>query len=765
MTQSLRRPPLQWSTQLEVLPEAQTAILKGDRIILPSSALEGLLAAARSKPEPYPTFDRPNPQGFFQEFNATEGIARIDDALPYPLSFRLVNPANGRVLYVGVREFTALEGRIGLSAFVRHALNVDSGGKDQDQPGDDEAALPRITVHVVDLPKGTFVKLRPLEAGYDVDNWKAFLEQQLRDTYTTLTIGEEITIVAGKERLRFLVDELRPDPNAVSIIDTDLEVDIEPLSEEQARETLEKLATKSQKAFGGKLESSQGGQIDLDDNVAGQVGQGHYVDYSLSDPGQKLDLTIEITNLDESRDVDLFVTPFNSRHRSSARQDYHIFADMSSAVSKTIRISHSNADFEHSERLLFSVRGWPEEDENVATDRPPIRYNLHVSSSAPRIDEHPPLTNGEAKMGADEERCPNCFQAIPKRTILLHQNFCQRNNVFCHQCRSVFQKSSQDWKGHWHCPHDSAYGNSTSSKAKHDFLFHERHPCPSCDYLGANVSDLAFHRATSCLAKTILCQFCHLEVPQQGAGDPSQDSAEVLLSGLTPHEVTDGARTTECHICARIVRMRDMAAHLKNHSFQRLSRSKPRICRNANCGHTLDQVEKSGDVRHQHTNDLTLCDTCFGPLYVSQYDPDGKAIRRRVERKYLSQLLTGCNQAWCLNEYCKTGRKQKTEFERPINSKEAGLLIRPFLDRLQDIDVPFHLCTDEANQRRRKTAEMLSAEIAEAETTSNRHDGVNKPKGGYDLEWCIAALQLDENLDQARVWLQNIAPQRGEVTT
>src|SRR6202012_559271 len=69
-----------------------------------------------------------------------------------------------------------------------------------------------ITIHVQQLEKGTYVKLRPLEAGYDPEDWKSLLERYLRDNYTTLTRGELLVVPgAHRERFRFLVDKFEPD--------------------------------------------------------------------------------------------------------------------------------------------------------------------------------------------------------------------------------------------------------------------------------------------------------------------------------------------------------------------------------------------------------------------------------------------------------------------------------------------------------------------------------------------------------------------------
>ncbi|KAL9635906.1 MAG: hypothetical protein Q9164_003173 [Protoblastenia rupestris] len=768
MNGNAERPPLKWSTQLIVLSATATPSLKGDKIILPPSALEQLLSAATvtitndARP-PDSSFDPYNPYSFAAERHAREQLVERHQNLPHPLTFRLVNPENGRIVYAGIREFSAEGGAVGLSPFLRETLGIDKSiGKRKDS----ESTLRTLTIHVEELPKGTFVKLRPLEAGYDAEDWKALLEQYLRDTFTTLTNGEEIAIPAGKELFRFLVDGLKPSGEAVSLVDTDLEVDIEPLSEEQARETLSKLANKSLKAPGTKNGSSAGGKIEVGSNEAGQIRPLEYVDYMLDQWDPKQDLVLELRSLDDENDLDIFASPFSQRHRSKPREDSYVFGNLSCRATKRIKIHHTNAEMDNAEALWVSVRGCadPRKPLEQAT---PIQYNLSVSSVNSYIPEQDVSMVDAETLTFDEERCSNCHQAIPKRTMFLHENFCLRNNILCPHCKNVFQKASEAWRDHWHCPQDDDYGNTSSSKIKHDKLMHASRPCPSCDYEAANTPDLAQHRTTTCPGKLILCQFCHLQIPQQGPDDPSPHSAEVILSGLTPHELSDGARTTECHLCYKIVRLRDMSSHLKHHDLQRLSRAKPRICRNVNCGHTLDGVSKTGEVKHQAPrNDLGLCNTCFGPLYVSQYDPDGKALRRRVERKYLSQLLTGCQQPWCRNEYCKTGRKHLglEEEGKTMTSKDAMWLIKPSLENLMNQKTPLQICTDETSQRRRVLADMVAAEKGNGgSTTKGKGKGKEGMDHGYELEWCIAALEVEGgDLDKARGWLKGFAPTRGE---
>ena len=103
---------LVWSSQFSVVSSAKTLHLRGDKIILPPSALEELLSAAtvtvsRVRHPQTSTFDPYNPHSFAAERDARSEILERQQHLPHPLIFRLVNPRNGRVIYAGIREFSA----------------------------------------------------------------------------------------------------------------------------------------------------------------------------------------------------------------------------------------------------------------------------------------------------------------------------------------------------------------------------------------------------------------------------------------------------------------------------------------------------------------------------------------------------------------------------------------------------------------------------------------------------------------------------------
>jgi hypothetical protein len=769
-------PPLTWSSQYAIVPESRIPRLPGDKIILPPSALEQLLAAApivtneSSHPRAYTsTFDPFNPYTYDAERQARAQFQDRQQQLPHPLTFRLVNPDNGRAVYAGIREFSAEDEQVVLSQFLREALGIDPHSENgsaatKDIDGDErmengvEASaqsnkLPRVTVHAAELPKGTFVRLRPLEAGYNPEDWKALLEEHLRKNFTTLTNGEVLEVPGARktESFRFLVDEMKPEGNAICIVDTDLEVDIEPLNEEQARETLKRIAEKARVAPGTAEGSSPGGKLDLFNSFTGQVREGDYVDYELPSWDRSRGLEIELSGADSDDAVDLLVSPFGPRQRARPREDEYILADFSERYPKRIRLEATNTELEDAEALWISVYAYKSPD-SEAEEASPKPFTIRVSA----VDSDKPYTNGTSKPeeethDPDDVQCKNCLQWVPQGRLFLHENFCLRNNTLCPKgCGQVFQKRSPEWEAHWHCPHDASYGNTPTSKSKHDHFSHNEQTCPSCSKTYPSISLLAQHRTTECPGKLILCRFCHLAVPQEG--DPDAPSAEQLLSGLTAHELADGARTTECHLCGRIVRLRELDAHLKHHDLERLSRPAPRICRNVNCGRTLDGASKTGETRANTNgtgNAIGLCGTCFGPLYVSMHDPEGKALKRRIERRYLSQLLTGCGKAWCANEYCKTGRTNKDTSNASLSTKDALPLVKPFVAAAITGAEPLHFCVDESSQKRRAMAEMLSAE-----------PGLTG-QGGYALEWCIAALEAEGgDLGKAREWLGNFALQR-----
>jgi hypothetical protein len=750
-----------WSSQLLVAPPGRAPRLPGDKITLPQSALEQLLAVAPLQAVPgnnrahTSTFDPFNHHTFAAESHARQQSEQRQQQLPHPLTFRIVNPQNGRFVYAGIREFSAEESEVALSALLQDSLGI----KDEDffnidgetqVPTSPETEInpprtgPAVTVHAKQLPKGTYVRLRPLEAGYDPEDWKSLLERYLRDNFTTLTTGELLTVPGTRrESFRFLVDKVFPEGEGICVVDTDLEVDIVALSEEQARETLQKRLEKATRAPGTSRGSSIGGVLSLGENVTAQVLPGDYVDYELRDWNREDTIQVELTTDDS--DLSLFASPFAPRQQGRPRADMHVWGDFSSQSFKKFQLRPTNVALEGAEALYISVHAVSaNEESSKLPQQSPSPYHLRITVSPSDLLDSTEQADEPHEPG--DVQCKNCQQWVPERTLVLHENFCLRNNILCPQCQTVFQKRSAEWENHWHCSHDSGHGNDSPSKEKHDTIFHEHHQCPDCEICLEGLPALALHRTSDCPGKLILCQFCHLLVPQKGDSDPDFHDPEVMLSGLTPHELVDGGRTTECHLCNKIIRLRDMNTHLRHHELERLSQPAPRICVNQNCGRTLKSTGNES---------LGLCNFCFGPLYVDTHDPEGKALRRRIERKYLSQMMTGCGKPWCQNRYCKTAKQNKLGASgSPATMAVADIMkvTRPLVEALNtQPDVPntkpFYFCTDETSQHRRTLAELIAAE------------GHGIEGKGYGLAWCIAGAEAASgDLEKTREWLSKWAP-------
>lgn len=471
----------------------------------------------------------------------------------------------------------------------------------------------------------------------------------------------------------------------------------------------------------------------LENSVEGEVlpGEEHFYSLESWDHAKPLEIELDGIDLSEGDDVDLFIT--TDRLHCKPAVDEHIWGDMSSTFPKRIQVFPNNIELSDAKSLHICVRGWQDPEETGTMDTSTRRYSLFITQADITTEVVDLTVDDDEAPSSDHKRCNNCMQWIPSRTMFLHENFCLRNNVRCPDCNSIFKRGTEG--GHWHCAHDScrAYGNHPHSHLKHTATVHTPRTCPSCAYDASSLPALASHRTSTCPSKLILCGFCHLIVPQEGDDFPD---AEQILSGLSRHEINCGGRTTECDLCGRRTRLRDLEMHLKNHDYQRLTKPLPKICCNPQC------------YRSPAENELGLCSVCFGPLYSSTYDPTGSGLRSRIERRFLRQLLQGCKNPYCNSELCKTGRKNTLGVEEQMGTKEAFPLVKAKPEGL----MPF--CVDETTSMRREMAVAISLESALQ---------VDASKGGYPLEFCCKAIEASNgDYDATRRWLEREGVRTGE---
>ncbi|RPB20700.1 hypothetical protein L211DRAFT_744619, partial [Terfezia boudieri ATCC MYA-4762] len=686
--------------------------------------------------------------------------------LPHPITFRLFNPLNNRYTHAVPREFSAEEGVVVISPFLGEMLGLspspESSPPSAPKGSASASATPsppsqKITISFHPLLKATYARLRPLAAGYDEADWKSLLERELRLGYSTLTAGEILTVTSGGGRYRFLIDKLLPEGSeGVSVVDTDMEVEIVPLSKEQARETVQKkmLKQNSQQGKGwvggARARKEKGGSVRVGELVQGVVARGEYVDFKLEEWDRAKGVAVELTVGGNGGDqevgglVDLLVATSSESGGGAPREDEFIWGDLSSQSTKRVVVGKGNVELaplspeqaegsgegaEGVEYLSIAVHGYSPPD---ASPSPPegeeIFFRLHISQD--EDDLSPPKTTAPTP-SATEKICTNCNQPIPLGTYPLHTAFCHRNNTPCDfspPCRTIFRRNGPPIRNiHWHCPHPdcSALGNDAARGGlqKHLSTFHTSRTCPACGFSARNTPQLAAHRVGGCPSKLALCRFCHLLLPQEGVRDQDTDAAGVgvegerererislyLLSGLTHHELACGSRTTECPVCRSRCRLREFAAHKHMHELERLARPRPVKCGNVNCYRI---VERDG-------NGLGLCPICYGPMYApGVYDPPPYVnLKRRVERKLLTQGLSGCGRAHCTNTWCRTGRGNLglAAFEGGMGGIKREVVM-PLFEKWKSEGGGVgkgggvRFCVDEETQRKRDLVERVCAE-------------------------------------------------------
>ncbi|RRT65771.1 hypothetical protein BHE74_00041729, partial [Ensete ventricosum] len=133
--------------------------------------------------------------------------------IDYPMLFELHNAATERVSHCGVLEFIAEEGMIYMPYWMMQNLLLQEGDI--------------VRVKNATLPKGTYVKLQPHTKDFlDISNPKAILETTLRN-FSCLTTGDSIMVAYNNKKYYIDIVETKPS-SAISIIETDCEVDFAP---------------------------------------------------------------------------------------------------------------------------------------------------------------------------------------------------------------------------------------------------------------------------------------------------------------------------------------------------------------------------------------------------------------------------------------------------------------------------------------------------------------------------------------------------------
>lgn len=145
--------------------------------------------------------------------SALDKLTRLN--ITYPMLFELRNESKDRTSHAGVLEFIADEGRIYLPHWMMQTLLLEQGDL--------------LQVKSTELPQGSFVRIQPQSTDFlDISDPKAVLENALRN-FSTLTKDDVFQISYNEKIYEILVLEVKPAiMDAISVVETDLEVDFAP---------------------------------------------------------------------------------------------------------------------------------------------------------------------------------------------------------------------------------------------------------------------------------------------------------------------------------------------------------------------------------------------------------------------------------------------------------------------------------------------------------------------------------------------------------
>ncbi|KAJ9068973.1 hypothetical protein DSO57_1023183 [Entomophthora muscae] len=582
----------------------------GDKIILPPSLLNDLITS----------FDK----------GASNPIT-LSISLPETPQFNI---------HVGVREFSSVEG---CAVIPRWLFN------DLLKFFDDETSV-NIVIKEAQLQKGTWAKFVHKEGDMKViKNVRAMFEASLRSNFTALTRGQIIRSTYGGKSFSFVVEELKPE-DAVSIVDTDLEIDIiaptvisgeEELFQSTSQTIPKKLHPET------KISLTKLSKEKHVFEFSWEIGVPFYIELSC----------------DKSVGPNLFLLP----EKSEPSEDKHIWVSYGSSREKNIVINSKDPQFKSSQYTL-AVEGGID-----------CRYSLfvgiHVSKDAEVLD-------------SSQVTCSNCFTAVSKEKYQMHEIFCSRNNIACHSCNKVFLK--KEFSQHWHCPVCSIAGD-TEDENIHMAFFHEPNVC-SCGASCEGRHGLSRHKIIDCPERLMECRYCHILVAH---GSMSQKPEDLLLN-LTIHESYCGDKTITCTKCSTHVSLKKVRVHAKYHEYLRQRQPLPfKRCSNFGCSRP----------QPKETNAMSLCQSCFGPFWSPNHDPGYKNLMSRVARRYHLQLTQGCQNSWCINPHCATSSGNA------LDPTSAAIALVSFLKVPLPVDGQCFLCVDSASAQKWVLLQQLLEQV------------------------------------------------------
>jgi hypothetical protein len=393
-------------------------------------------------------------------------------------------------------EFTAEQDCVEIPSEIAQLLNVDN------------YAL--ITIQKTMLEKGTAIQLTPLSMTYlDVPDIRAALEAHIRKHYPVLVKNSVISldfVSASNQTItcEFRVSDIKPeDQEAISCINTDIEVDIAPPN------NLAINALEFRQSDNQAMELHWTPSVDnlFTKSVPGTINAKEYHYFKIK---RVLEYKYyELILTPTLGDSDLFV---DTLVELPSLQD-HEYRNVDPGISR-IELKGLENPF-----IFIAVRAF--------TD---TKYELRAlafkSNPNPKPESMAPDTQSvtSVSMSTTTKTCEYCGKDIPDANYQTHSLFCQRNNIICQKCKKAVKRN--EINDHWDC--DACdFSGTKIHEAKHMFMNHTEFPC-SCGQV-FTVPQLSGHRKNDCPDRYIICRFCHLRVR---AGQFSKTGKDLFLGNL-----------------------------------------------------------------------------------------------------------------------------------------------------------------------------------------------------------------------------------------
>lgn len=146
--------------------------------------------------------------------SALKKLMSMKKEIKYPMTFKIINPFLEKFTHCGVLEFSGEEGNVYLPKWMMDSLLLQQGQV--------------VNIEYTELSKAKSLKIQPHNTKFIMNllDPKEVMEKILKD-FTCVTVGDTITVNHENQSYNIDIVEARPKKAAVSLYETDCELEFE----------------------------------------------------------------------------------------------------------------------------------------------------------------------------------------------------------------------------------------------------------------------------------------------------------------------------------------------------------------------------------------------------------------------------------------------------------------------------------------------------------------------------------------------------------